>query len=450
MNRPRVLVAGTKSGCGKTTAVCAILALLKRAGARVCACKCGPDYIDPTFHKSVLGVPCVNLDPFFCEEELLKRTLCENAGRDITVIEGVMGYYDGSGENGTDYSTYSVSRATKTPVILAVDGKGASASLIAAIEGFLHFRPDSAITGVVFSRVTAATYGHLKKLVHARFGDSVRPVGYVPVLPEELVFESRHLGLVTANEIAGVAGKIERIADICQSTLDLNALCEIASSAPELDYQKTEPEKMPGITIAVARDNAFCFYYSETLKLFESMGAKLEFFSPLADQPVPAGASALYLGGGYPELYLQRLARAETAKQSVLKAVSGGMPTVAECGGFQYLCKSIEGEEMCGAIDSECFKTGKLVRFGYITLTARKDSLFGAAGTSLKAHEFHYYDSTRCGEDFSAVKTNGKNYDCAFLSETLYAGYPHLYLPASPGAARGFYEKALEYKEKNK
>lgn len=444
---PRVLIAGTSSGSGKTTAVCAILTLLKSRGIGVTAAKCGPDYIDPMFHESVLGIGSANLDPFFCDENLL-RTLLGGSGGEMTVIEGVMGYYDGTGENGTDNSTYTVAAKTDTPVILVVNGKGASASLLAVIEGFLRFVPDSRICGVIFNNITAMTYAMLKKQTDNRFAGRIRAVGYIPKLPEDCILGSRHLGLVTAAEISDLREKLDKIADLCAETLDLDALSEIAQTAEPLGYTPTVIPKLPPVKLAVARDAAFCFYYKDTLNLLEQMGAELTYFSPLADEPLPADADGLLLGGGYPELYADMLEKNETSRESIRYAIGNGLPTIAECGGFQYLGQTLDGKRMCGVLPHDSTNTGKLVRFGYVTLTSKNAGLFGKSDVTFRGHEFHYYDSTDNGNAFTAVKSNGRSWECVQYTDTLYAGYPHLFLPANIPAAEAFYKKCLAYKEK--
>lgn len=447
MKLSRVLIAGTSSGSGKTTAVSALLALLLRRNIEVFAYKCGPDYIDPMFHRAVSGVPCANLDPFFCDEDLLRAQLCRAGGARLALIEGVMGYYDGAGKDGTAYSTFTVAKATRSPVILTVDAGGAAASLLATIEGFLRFVPESRIAGVLFNRATKGQYAMLKRWVSEHFGGKVIPVGYIPLLPEDCRIPQRHLGLVTAAEITDLAAKIEKIADICAETVDTDAILSLADLAPEIDCQPPRTPRFASVRLAVARDNAFCFYYDDTLRLFSEMGAELCFFSPLSDEPLPKDCDGLLLGGGYPELYADTLAKNLRAKESVRAAVCAGMPTIAECGGFQYLGVELAGKKMCGALPHVSFDTGKLVRFGYITLTAKHGGLLGGAGTVLPAHEFHYFDSSACGDAFTAQKPSGRAWDCGILTDTLYAGYPHLYLPASLSAAECFYQKCLRYKE---
>lgn len=450
MKIPRVLFAGTKSGGGKTTAVCAALSLLKRRQIKVKACKCGPDYIDPMFHRSVLDVPCANLDPFFCDTNLLRYLLNENSGEELTVIEGVMGYYDGTGENGTDHSTYTVAEKTSSPVILVVDAKGASASLIAEIEGFLKYAPDSRIRAVLFNRISQMNYANVIRLMKLRFDDTVIPVGYIPELPEDCILPSRHLGLVTANEITDLSKRLEKTAQLCESTVELDKIITIANSADELVFDAPTIPTHEKIKLAAAYDDAFCFYYHDTLRLLEKMGAEIVYFSPLADEPVPDMADGLLLGGGYPELHTDALEANLNAKSSIIEAIKSGMPTIAECGGFQYLGTELDGRKMCGLLPHKSTDSGRLVRFGYIALTAKRKGLFGFAGTALKGHEFHYWDSTENGCDFHAVKPSGRAWDCGIMTETLYAGYPHLYLYADIPAAERFYIKCLSYKENRK
>lgn len=448
MSHPRVIIAGTSSGSGKTTAVCAILSLLKRRGIKLRACKCGPDYIDPMFHHSVLGIDSSNLDPYFCDTDLLRNLVLDTAEDTLTVIEGVMGYYDGTGESGTENSTYTVASGTESPVLLVISAKGASASLMATAEGFLNMYPDSRIKGVLFSRMSAMNYLNVSRLFRNRFGDRLKTVGYIPELPEECILPSRHLGLITADEIDDLNAVLEKTADLCENTIDLDLIIDIAKSAEDPEFMPLDVPRLEPVTLAVARDDAFCFYYSDTLRMFENMGANIEYFSPLADETVPDDADGLLLGGGYPELHTEELERNTDASGSIYRAVESGLPTIAECGGFQYLGQELSGRKMCGVLGHTSEKVGKLVRFGYLTMTARHEGILGPAGTELRAHEFHYWDSSENGNSFMAVKPSGKSWECCVMTDTMYAGYPHLYLPASIPAAEAFYKKCLEYKER--
>ena len=400
------------------------------------------------FHESVLGIPSANLDSFFCDGNLLRCLLSENGG-ELAVIEGVMGYYDGSYSNNSggysNYSTYTVASETQTPVVLVIDGKGACASLIALLEGFVSFVPDSQIRGVIFNNLTASTYSILKKLVDERFSGRVEPLGYIPKLSDECILGSRHLGLVTAAEVSDLREKLDKIADLCAATLDIERLISIAENADALEFTPPEIHSHAPIRLALARDKAFCFYYKDTLALLTKMGAEIVGFSPLANESVP-DADGLYLGGGYPELYADRLQANTLTSESIYAAVKSGMPTIAECGGFQYLGQTLEGSKMCGVLPHDTNNTGKLVRFGYVDLISRVDSLFDPAGTRLRAHEFHYYDSSDNGDGFDAVKPSGKSWRAGVLTERLYAGYPHLWLYSNLGAAESFYRKCLEYR----
>ena len=254
-------------------------------------------------------------------------------------------------------------------------------------------------------------------------------VGYLPHLPEAAI-ESRHLGLKTAAEIADLQQKLAVLADAAQRCIDWNRLYTLFDrQAPANPPRITVP---PAVRIAVARDEAFCFTYAETLEALQENGAELCFFSPLRDTALPEQIGALYLPGGYPELYAAQLAANTPMRSAVQKAVAGGLPTVAECGGFLYLGRSLEGADgiaypMAGVLPGQGFRVGRLVRFGYAKLTARTDSMLFAAGESLPVHEFHHWDTTANGEAFAAAKADGRQWACGFANEHLYAGFPHLY-----------------------
>ena len=271
---PRLVLAGTNSGCGKTTVTCAVLQALVSRGLRVGAAKCGPDYIDPMFHSRIIGAKSSNLDAFFFDPDTLRYLLARNArGCDVTVIEGVMGYYDGLGLTSTRASTYEVARETQSPVVLVVNARGAALSVLAAVEGFLHFAPDSGIRGVILNGCSAMSYGPLARELENRLG--VRACGYLPRLPE-CALESRHLGLITADEVADLQEKLRKLAAEAEKTLDIAALLEIAAAAPPLRYiPPALPEPGTPVRIGVARDRAFCFYYEDSLDLLRQLGAEL-------------------------------------------------------------------------------------------------------------------------------------------------------------------------------
>lgn len=442
---PRIMLAGVSSGCGKTTVTCAILQALVNRGLRLHAFKCGPDYIDPMFHENVIGTKGSNLDPFFYDENTLKNLLAKRANQaEFSVLEGVMGYYDGS-LHSTQYSTYDVARITDTPVVLVVDAKGMAFSVTAILKGFLTLVPDSKICGVIFNRVSPASYQVLKTVAEEQFADRVRVLGYLPVL-QDCSFESRHLGLVTAAEISDIRQKLQRLAKAAEECIDLNGLLALAEDSKPIQYQPVQIKNyQEPVRIAVAMDAAFCFYYRDNLELLQTMGAELKFFSPLTDPDLPE-CDALYLGGGYPELYKEKLTQNTALRHNLREAILDGLPCIAECGGFMYLTEKIEGAEMVGVLEGECSNKGRLVRFGYITLTAQEDSMLCKKGEQIRAHEFHHYDASQCGTSFVAEKQSGKSWECVVANETLYAGYPHLPLYANLRFAERFYEAALQRK----
>ena len=434
---PRLLIAGSGSGCGKTTVTCALLQALVESGRRSGAAKCGPDYIDPMFHRAITGAAGCNLDPFFFDDDTLRFLLAQaGAGKDVTLIEGVMGYYDGIGLASSCASTFEVAQRTESPVVLVLNAKGAGLSVLAVLDGFLHFAPENRIRGVILNGCTAMSYPTLARAIEERF--SVRACGFLPQMPD-CSLESRHLGLITAAEVNDLKEKMQRLAAKAQETIDLNALLQIAKSAPPLTFTPPDiPVAGEHVRIGVARDRAFCFYYEDSLELLRRLGAELVPFSPLSDERLPEDLHGLYLGGGYPELYAERLEANAAIRASIRATVERGLPCVAECGGFMYLTQTIAGHAMVGALPGDCFDTGKLTRFGYITATAQEDSLLCRAGEQVPMHEFHHWDTPLPGSAFLAEKPSGKQWRCAYATDTLYAGFPHFHFYAKPVMAQRF------------
>ena len=453
MSAPRLLLAAPASGGGKTTLTCAVLQALVNRGERPVAFKCGPDYIDPMFHSEIIGAKSRNLDLFLLGADTTRCLLAENgAGSSLALMEGVMGYYDGIGLT-AEASAYDLARRTQTPVVLVVDGRGRALTAAAEVAGMGAFRPDSQLRGVVLNRVSPMLYPRLKAAIEAETG--IHVYGCLPNLPD-CALESRHLGLVTAGEVAGLREKLNKLARQAEETVELDGLLELARTAPPLPPGAVAlPPPVAGRPrLAVARDRAFCFYYADGLALLERLGAELVPFSPLADAALPPGSCGLYLGGGYPELYAEALSANRPMRQAIRAAVAGGMPTVAECGGFLYLGEGLADGggrvwPMAGALPGTARNAGKLGRFGYVTLRARKDGLLGPAGTVFPAHEFHYWDSERPGADFRAEKPHSdRGWDCAFHTPTLYAGFPHFHFWARPELARNFVAAARRYADR--
>lgn len=479
------MIAAPKSGSGKTMITCALLQLLKDNGKNVSSYKCGPDYIDPMFHKKVLGVPSKNLDTFFTDEKTtVQLFLDERADGDFAVLEGVMGLYDGLGGIYEQGSSYHLAKVTQTPIILVVDAKGMGKSVLALIAGFLQYDTHHLIKGVLLNRMSKGYYDIIKPLIEKEL--SVKVVGYFPE-QKDIGLSSRHLGLVMPDELSDIKKQLNETADRLKKTIDMDLFIDIAEAADEIgdsenadkDKRQTlknaEPMRLQDqnntVNIAVAMDEAFCFYYEDNLKLLEKCGAKLQYFSPLHDTSLPEDCDAMLLGGGYPELYAKELSKNVSMLNTIKKAFRAGMPTVAECGGFMYLhayirniCDDTDEQnkadvqnkadiqndmnksKLVGALDGGCHFKGKLVRFGYIEL-AEKHSNFLPPNEKIKAHEFHYYDSTDNGADCIATKpATGRSYDCVISHDNYWLGFPHLYYPSNPHFAESLVRKAYEYR----
>ncbi|HIT68006.1 MAG TPA: cobyrinate a,c-diamide synthase [Candidatus Merdisoma merdipullorum] len=452
MKLPRVMLSAPASGSGKTLITCGILQAFVNRGYKTASFKCGPDYIDPMFHSRVIGTESGNLDTFFTDYKTTRYLFGHIASEaEISVIEGVMGYYDGLGGISERASSADVAAALEAPVVLVVNCRGMSISVLALIKGFLEFERPRRIQGVILNQLPAGLYQDLKDEIESRI--PVRVLGYVPKT-EELALESRHLGLVLPDEVEKLKEKLNRLASLLEETVDLDALMAMAYEAPELAFETPKLPKLSGtstVRIGVARDEAFCFTYRDNLHMLEQMGAELVPFSPLSDQNLPEGIQGLILSGGYPELHAARLSENQSMREEIRRAVTGGIPCIAECGGFLYLHRSLEGEDgktypMAGVFDAAAYRTGKLSRFGYITLTARQSQLLLPEGGQIRGHEFHYWESESCGASMRAKKPLRKrSWDCVHGSDTLYAGFPHLFFWSNPEAAWNFLKKCGEW-----
>ena len=323
---PRFMVAAPSSGSGKTVVTCALLRALARRGLACAAFKCGPDYIDPLFHRRVVGARSGNLDGFFTYAPTLRALLARGAaGADVAVLEGVMGFYDGMAPGVADASSYQVARDTETPVVLVVNGRGASLSLAAVIRGIAEFLPCANVRGVVLNKTSAAACAYAAPAIEKHTGVAV--LGNIPA-DEAFSLESRHLGLVTADEVKQLSARIDKMAELVEKSVDVDRLLEIAATAPDIREEPYRLEPIAGARpiVAVARDEAFSFYYEENLRALEDLGCELVFFSPLCDSELPRGTSALYLGGGYPELHARQLSENAPMREAVRRAVESGMP----------------------------------------------------------------------------------------------------------------------------
>ena len=441
------LLAAPRSGSGKTTMTCALLMALKRRGCAPCAFKSGPDYIDPMFHRAVLGVESRSLDLFFSTPETVRTLYARGAaGHGAAVCEGAMGFYDGLGGVSDRASAWHLADTLGLPVLLVVEPKGQSLTLAAELKGLVNFRTPSHIAGILLNNCTARMHALLAPMLEEETGLPV--LGFLPKLPEAVI-GSRHLGLYTAAEVENLQQKLALLADAAEEHIDwprLLALCE--KEPPALPVQ---PETPPArVRIAVAQDEAFCFTYAETLEAFRDAGAEVVFFSPLRDTALPENIGGLYLPGGYPELHARELSENTSLLREIKQKIESGLPTAAECGGFLYLGQSLtdaEGQSwpMAGVLPGEAKDAGRLVRFGYAALSADSDSMLFRAGESFPVHEFHHWDSTANGTALAAKKpVGGAEWRCGFIDEHFYAGFPHLYW-AGTSLPRRFVTAARSY-----
>ena len=465
---PRIMIAAEKSGGGKTLFTCALLSLLKERVQAVRAIKCGPDYIDPMFHRTVLEIPSRNLDSFFADGDTLRYLL----GREvlemkkipesrIAVLEGVMGFYDGLGGVSERSSAWEVADLTDTPVILLVDMKGRSLSALASIKGFLDYKEKSHVTGVVFNRLSPMLYPGLKERAERELG--IRVFGYVPEL-KNMTLESRHLGLVMPEEILGIRERLDLIKEKVRVGINLDGIIEEAGRAAEIEVKLPEAVRQfcnvdcgTGIkktVVAVAKDEAFCFYYEDNLDILRKLGAEIQYFSPIHDRNLPVETCAVYLGGGYPELHAKALSENISMRNAIRQAVAEEMPCIAECGGYLYLKDSIvdpDGVEFgqwqvcCRAA---AVTRGSLVDLGILLLPQRR-GLLGPAGT-----EFAPMSSTtgirRSRTDFAAKKPVGtRGWDCGYTARRAFMqAFPHLYFYSNVKIAENFIKCAETWKRK--
>ena len=420
----RLMLAGTSSGVGKTTASLALMAALRGRGLAVAPFKSGPDYIDPGFHRVACGRPSHNLDEWLCAPESVRRILAlGSAGSDIAVVEGAMGMYDGLG-GGTDGSAYALARHTDTPVVLVVDASGSAASAAATALGFMRYRPDNTIAGAFVNR--ASSQRHFDLIREALAGVGLPCVGWLP-RDKGLGMPDRHLGLVPVEERSDVAGQIDRAASLIR--LDMDALVAIARRAGDIAAPPADASRvLEGMRIGLAKDAAFSFTYEANLICLEALGAVLAPFSPLADEKLPEGLDALYIPGGFPEVFEEQLKANLPMVRAVRAAVEGGMRVYAECGGMLYLA-------MIGAMPLRWRMTDRLQRFGYVTVT-------DGDGRGFPAHEFHH-SVVEPAADLATrfeVSKGERRYREGYVWKNVLAGYPHIHFFDRPWLAKALFK----------
>ena len=450
----RVMIAAISSGSGKTTITCGLLQALVNRKLKVSSFKCGPDYIDPMFHTKVIKTKSKNLDSFFYDENTLKYLMDKSMkNTDISIIEGAMGFYDGLSTSSFKGTSYEISKITKTPVILVVNAKGMSRSIVPMIKGFLEYVENSNIKGVILNEISKMIYKDIKDLIEEEL--NIKVFGYVPNI-KDLTIESRHLGLITPSEVMNLEEKLNKLAEVLEETLDIDKIISLANTSKKLDYEKINVPKInlkdnKKIKIAIAYDEAFCFYYEDNINLLKKMGVEIVYFSPIHDKFLPKNINGLILGGGYPELYAKELSNNKSMKESIYNEINNGLITIAECGGFMYLHENMEdingiSYEMVGIIKGKSYKTSKLNRFGYINIKALEDNFLCKKDEIIKGHEFHYFDSTNCGEKFFAEKPSKKrSWKCINLTNNLFAGYPHIHFYSNLNVPYNFIKDCKNY-----
>ncbi len=394
---PAILIAGTHSGCGKTTATLAVLAALVRRGLRVQGFKVGPDFIDPGHHARITGRPGRNLDTWLLGPDALADVYRRGAdGADIAVIEGVMGLFDGRGPLDESGSGADLARRWDLPVVLVVDAKGLARSIAPMVRGFAEFDPSVRVVAAVANRVGGAKH-HDEYLAPAlRVSCGVESLGYLTRDPA-IAIPSRHLGLVMAGEVDESGEPINRLADSAEEGLDLDRLMALAAPPRLPPPRPTSGTILDGrrVRLALARDRAFGFYYEDNLDLLRQVGAEILPFSPLEDDRLPVGTEFLYLGGGYPELHARQIAENDPMRAAIRRFHSEGGPILAECGGLMACCRSLRdlsGREfpMWDLIPARVAMQERFAALGYVTARGDRETLLGPEGTEVRGHEFHY------------------------------------------------------------
>jgi cobyrinic acid a,c-diamide synthase len=450
---PRVVIAGTASGVGKTTVTIGLARALRARGLRIAVFKCGPDYLDPTYHARGAGVPSHNVDGWMMGRDAVLATVARaSADADVALVEGVMGLFDGASPTGEEGSTAEIAKWLRAPVLLGVDAAGMARSVSAVASGFARFDPDLAVDGLVCNRV--GSRGHLELLRRA--------VGRPPIvggLPEEpaLAFPERHLGLLTADEEAvpedTFAGWGERVAE----WFDLDRILRIARGAPALPEAETieglEVAAAPPCRIGIAFDEAFHFYYADNLRRLEHLGATLVRFSPIHDLR-PPDVDGLYLGGGYPEVHAEALARNATMREAIAAVAARGAPVYAECGGLMYLAagiRTLDGRlhPMVGLLPGEAVMAPRLQALGYVEVETQDSSILGPAGLRFRGHQFRYSDLRLVCEDVERVYTvrrrGGEVVREGYRTANTVASYVHAHWASNPLVAEGFVDACVTH-----
>lgn len=456
MSAHRIVIAGTGSGVGKTTFTIGLMAALQQKGYKVQGFKCGPDYIDPTFHTAVTGRPSRNLDSWMFDEKTVIDILERNSrDTDISIIEGVMGFYDGKSPLEDSGSTAEISILTKSPVLLIVNCASMARSVAAIVKGFQLLNNNVRIVGVIANQV--GSEGHYQ-IVKAAVEQECRipVVGYLKK-EQNIHMPSRQLGLIPAIERGELQPVFDQLGALINATVDVDKIFELSTSSeiPAIQPSIFEHKKNPQVKIAVAKDAAFNFYYEENIELLKANGASIEYFAPLDGETVPSDADGLYIGGGFPEEFAKELSEQITVKDSIQKAISKGLPTLAECGGFMFLTEAIystKGErfEMVGCIPGTVQMQTKIAALGYREIFGTKGNFLITEGQVAKGHEYHYSTYSKPENIPYAYETKSRfrKQEEGYMHENLIAGYTHFHFASNPLLAVQWIEQCKKYQKK--
>lgn len=444
------IVAGTHSGCGKTSVTLGLMAALARRNVKVQPFKTGPDFIDPGHHTRAAGRPCHNLDGWMLSGKTLRDIFSRyTQDADACIVEGVMGLFDGYSALDDTGSTAHLSKELNLPVILVVDAGSMARSAAALVQGFCNFDPETAVAGVIFNRVGSSN--HAQILEEAISLTGVPLVGCLP-RREEIATPSRHLGLVTADHLQDLDSRYSALADWVEENLDLEQIMEALPDIP-LQPRFDEVPMIPKTRIGVAQDYAFSFYYEENLRLLREAGAELIPFSPIDDRSLPEGISGLYIGGGYPELAAFDLAQNTKLRRAIAEFSASGHPVYAECGGFMYLMESINKDDrvfpMCGVFPFRSSMKSRFQALGYREIQFTSDTFLGKAGTSVRGHEFHYSAldgiTDEIQKSYLVTSKKGITEDEGFAANNNTLGsYIHLHFASNPQVAENFVNACVE------
>ncbi|RCW84209.1 cobyrinic acid a,c-diamide synthase [Halanaerobium sp. DL-01] len=448
----KIVIAGSRSGVGKTTISLGLMAALKKRGFKVQPFKVGPDYIDPGFHTLICGRDSYNLDSYFLGAAGVNKVFSEKSKQaDISMIEGVMGLFDGKGKNSTS-STAEIAKIINAPVILIIDARKVAQSAAAVVYGYKNYDQKLNLKGVIINNISSPHHFELlKKAIKDKMSDLI-VLGYLPK-NQDLELPERHLGLVPVSESSELKAYSQKLVELMEKYIDIEQVIEISQVESEnlLKNNLAIKSTIKNIKIGLASDQAFNFYYQINLDLLKAAGAKIVEFSPLTDSRLPE-VDAVYLGGGFPESFLQELAANREFKSDFKEKVKQGLPAYAECGGLMYFCRQVkdfEGKEfqMLDLLPAEIEMTSKLQEMGYREVEASADNLLFKKGEKARGHVFHYSRISKIDQKVKRSYNYRKKEEGYSSLDNILASYIHLHFASNLQIVKNYLEKALIYKK---